>query len=395
MRRILDAGPISRARIAAETGLTEAAISRITRELVDLGLLAEGLAKPTTGRPGRPSVELSLPTAGVYVIGIGAGAFEQWIRVSTISGKVIARRQLHLVGLDGPQAMEVIADSIKTLLSADEFSSSRLIACGAAIAGIVSPDTGTILSSPNFGWTNLPFAEILTKKIGVATKVESLHHALNLAESRLGKTSGVVNVLLVNAALGIGASILADGRLIRGSRTAAGQIGHMAVDGANEICTCGRHGCLDTVASGHAVLTQLGKIPRRASPRQHEPVDARFLRSAMDSAAAGDAAAIDAFHNAGLELGKALSRIKMVTDPDCIVLAGPLAQVESYAEGTRQTLFAGIDPDNASPNLVISAQEMDAAGAWLALENFVFSERLDPSKFLAIGDPNMAGQLSD
>lgn len=381
MKRVFEAGRISRTQIALDTGLTAAAISRITRELLDLKLLEEGSLVSEKGRPGRRSVELSLRSDGAYVVGIGAGAFEQRLQLATLHGKVIARRSLRLVGLNTVSAGAAIVDAIKTLLQQNDLKSATLVGCGAAIAGVVDKSGEEIVSSPNFGWKNFPLAKILHHELGLQTAVESLHHALNLTESKLGHTAGVDNVLLVNAALGIGASILADGKIFRGGSRAAGQLGHIPVDGVTEICTCGRRGCLDTVASGHAVLTRLGLIPPRERPHEHEPSDSKLLKRAMEQALTGDSIACDAFKSAGASLGKALGSVRMITDPERIILAGPLAQVPSYVEGTREALINSRTMEEPLPALVISDQQNDAAGAWVALDRFVFTDRLDPATF--------------
>lgn len=381
MKRVFEAGRISRSQIAVDTGLTAGAITRITRELLDLNLLREGSMVAEKGGPGRRSIELSLPSGGAFVVGIGAGAFEQYLRIATLTGGIAIRRSLNLVGLDAAAAAAEIVDTLKKLFRREEFRSSTLIACGAAVAGVVDPVTEKVIASPNFGWKDFPLASILEEELGLPATVESLHHALNLAEASLGQTVSVDNVMLVNAALGIGGSILADGRLVRGGKTAAGQIGHMPIDGVTEMCTCGRRGCLDTVASGHAVLTRLGLIPLRDRPRVHEPRDSILLKSAMDRAAEGDGNAIEAFKSAGASLGKALAAIRMVTDPERIILAGPLAQVPSYMEGMREALSSNRIMDEELPAVLVSDQQSDAAGTWLALDQFVFSDRLNPSTF--------------
>ena len=381
MKRVFDAGRISRTQIATDTGLTAAAISRITRELLNLNLIEEGSFVLEQSRPGRRSVELSVSSKGAYVIGIGAGAFEQWVRLANLRGEVVFRCPLRLVGLGPEQAATAIVETLRGVLKKDALRSCKLIGCGVAIAGVVDPATGQVISSPNFGWEQFPLGPILERELGTGVTIESLHHALNLAEASLGQTVGMSNILLVNAALGIGASVLADGRIVRGQGTAAGQIGHIPVDGVDEPCTCGRRGCLDTVASGHAVLTRLGQLPPRDQPKKHEAGDAILLEFAMARAAAGDHEAIEAFRIAGQKLGKTLAAIRMVTDPECIVLAGPLAQVPSYVEGTREMLQVARMANEPVPQFMVSDQQVDSAGAWLALQRFVFSEQLDPASF--------------
>lgn len=381
LRRVFETGAISRTQLAADSNLTGAAISRITRELLNFGLLQEGTLITDNSRPGRKSIELNLPASGVYVVGVGAGAYEQWVRISTIGGDILARRALKLIGLGGDDAIHTIVDAVDELLRMRELKGAKLIGCGVAVAGVVDPIRGELINSSNFGWRHIPIAKTLKKALGMPIRVESLHHALNLAEVALGQSTGLKNILLVNAALGIGASIFVNGSLLRGKSTSAGQIGHMIVDGNGEVCTCGRRGCLDTVASGHAVLTHLGHIPKRAHPEEHRSEDAQLLKRAMDAAHRGDEAATAAFKGAGRELGKALLAIKMVTDPECIVIAGPLAQINYYILGVREALESNAATGEALPKLIVSNQQMDAAGAWLALESLVFGDNLDPSTF--------------
>lgn len=374
LRQVFEAGRISRTQVAAATGLTGAAVSRITRELLDLGLLEEGDSSGEQGRPGRRSVDLALAGDGAYVVGIGVGAFEQWARIANLRGEVVAERRLAFVAGTPEETVAHIAHEVDEMVDEAGLQRTRLFGVGVAVAGVVAPATGEVLSSPNLGWKALPLGEILSREFNLPVRVESMHHALNLAEAHLGQTRGVNDVLLVNAALGIGASILSDGRLVRGGHTAAGQIGHMPVADAHEICTCGRRGCLDTVASGHAVLTYLEAVPQREKPREHGPQDAVLLQQAIDRAADGDPRTAGAFAAAGKRLGEALAVVRAVTDPERVILAGPLARVPSFVAAVRKAMARCSTTEQRASIPVVSDQRIDAAGAWLALDAFVFRE---------------------
>ncbi|MGI9385680.1 MAG: ROK family protein [Methyloligellaceae bacterium] len=380
LRQIFKEGPVSRTRIAEFTGLTNAAISRITRELIDAGLVLEGDSVAPKGKPGRRFVELSLAPEGAYVLGFGAGAFEQWVRLSDARGMVVARTRLRLLDIKSPDdTIDRVASALENLVEVHGIDRRRVMGVGAAVAGVVDFARGVVVRSPNLGWRDLPLAAGLGSRLKLPVRVESLHHAFNLTEARLGDTVGLSHVVLVNAALGLGSSILAGGRLLRG-RAAAGQIGHMAVPDADEVCTCGRRGCLDTVASGHAVLTRLGLLAQRRTAREHDVGDAALLTRAMERETEGDAETAEAFNAAGARLGLALTAVRSVVDPECIVLAGPLAQVESYVSGVRHALSAGDEPPADPIALVVSRQSVDAAGAWLALDGYVLGDaiNLDP-----------------
>ena len=374
LRHIFRSGPASRTRLAAATGLTEAAISRITRELIDEGLLSEGLPLVQEGRPGRRFIDLELPPSGSYVLGLGVGAYEQWLSLSGLDAHPIARLKLDLLGVgNAERAIDLAIREARRLIKQAGIDPERVAGFGAAVAGITDPASGVVVRSSNIGWRDVPLGQRLGKALALPVRIESLHHALNLAEAEVGQTRGKRDVLLINAALGIGASILSGGRLIKGSAAAAGQIGHMPVAGASEICTCGRVGCLDTVASGHAVLTGLRLVRRRISPVEHGVESARLLERAMARASAGDRKAISAFQNAGTRLGEAVATVVAVVDPEAIVLAGPLIQVPAYVEGVRESLASCL-ARRPETELVLSALSSDRAGAWLALDSFVLSQ---------------------
>ena len=367
-------GNISRGALAQSTGLTGAAISRITRELIQAGLLREQSGTSGPGGPGRPTRELEFLPGGAFVVGVGIGAYEQWVQIADMRGRSIARRALRLRSLrTAESALRNVVQEIKALAAAAAIPQRRIIGCGIAIAGLVDPASGTVLQSPNLGWRDVPVADRLGAALGAPVCVDAMHHALNLAEMR--RTSAQdESVVLINAAMGIGASVMLHGSVLRGGHAAAGQIGHMRVAGANDLCTCGRRGCLDTVASGYAVLRRLKAVANRKAPKEHDVKDARRLMQIIGGDDRGAPSVLKALFESGQQLGAALGIVARVLDPDRFVLAGPLAQTESYVAGVRSGLGA------SSPALSVSVLPADSAGAWLALSRFVLSSTLDLSR---------------
>lgn len=365
--------PLSRGAIAEGIGLTEPAVSRITRELIDAGLLKEVAKAATTGRPGRPLIELELGDDGAYVLGLEIGAIDRWISLTNIRGDVIARAELNLLSFDDPgQSLKHVAAQAESLVDRSGIEHSRLVGGGVAIAGLVDNRGALLVESPNLGWRHVAVASILEDRLGIPCKVESRPNALILAESRLGIARGRTNITLVLVGLGIGGALMFEGRLVRGQNNAAGQIGHLQMPGTQALCTCGRYGCLDTVASGYAILTRLGLRPARTKAQRHDVEDAHVLRTTASRADDGDASAVQAFRSAGEQLGHALKSIVAVADPEAIILAGPVPRMGGYLEGVRATF-----PCGQEISLVASTTTIDSAAAWLALEAFVFSHNLD------------------
>lgn len=396
LRHVFRTGPMSRTRLAAATGLTAAAISRITRELIDEGLLSEGAPLVQEGRPGRRFIDLELARDGAYVLGLGIGAYEQWLMLCGLDGHPIERLKLDIMGVGkAERAVDLAIREARRLISRTGVDPQRVAGFGAAVAGVTDTASGTIVRSPNIGWKDVPLGARLAAALRLPVRVESLHHALNLAEAEIGQTRGHRDVLLINAVLGIGASILSGGRLIKGRTAAAGQLGHMAVAGSSEVCTCGRVGCLDTVASGHAVLTELGLVERRVSPVEHGVENARLLEQAMAQANAGQRKPIAAFRAAGTRLGEAIAAVVAMVDPDAIVLAGPLSHVPAYVDAVRKSLAACFS-GGLEVELLLSGLSSDRAGAMLALDSFVLSQGVghDARERTVAGERDLAGQPS-
>jgi predicted NBD/HSP70 family sugar kinase len=367
-------GAMSRKDIAAQARLTGAAISRIARELVDAGLVTEGEGtQEHAGRNGRgrPTVALQLAPGGGFVVGVGIGAYEQWVQIANLRGACVSRRALKLLGARTPaRAITELAAQVRVLADEARIPRGRLLGVGVAIAGVVDPARAVVMHSPNIGWEGVALGESLARATRLPVVVEAMHHALNLAEARHGAMRGIADAVLVNAAMGIGASVMEEGRIVRGSHGAAGQIGHMRVAGAKELCTCGRRGCLDTVASGYAVLRRLGKAASRRTPGEHDAGTAQRLLAAIERERGGERAARAAFRACGEQLGDALNAVRAVFDPARIVLAGPLSQTGSYVEGVRASL-------GGEPQVFLATHSTDAAAANLALAQLAFGPQLD------------------
>jgi predicted NBD/HSP70 family sugar kinase len=380
LERLFRGGKISRTALAGATGLTPAAVSRITRELVDARLVRELAHGGRAASRGRPQVDLELAADGAYVIGIGIGAFEQWIRVSDLRGDCVSRKEVQLLGQPTARAaLALLVKEIRALLLLAKIPRRRVLGVGIASAGVVDRDSGCIIESPNLGWSDVPVARIVSDALGLPVCVEAMHHALNLAEDAFGNGAGRGDTVLVNAAMGIGASVMEQGRIVRGRYSAAGQMGHMNVSGAQDLCTCGRRGCLDTVASGYGVLRRLGMVPPRRVAREHDAAAARKLLSAIERERQGEPRSRKAFQASGEQLGEALNVVRALLDPQRIVLAGPLGHTASYFKG----VLARLNERDAGggtkevPLLAVALHTPDSAGAFLALSEFVFGSKLE------------------
>ncbi len=244
-------GPRSRAALAQETSLTKATVSALIADLIDRGLVDE-LDTPNAGRVGRPATD-------VGVAGHRVGALGLQIDVDGVAACVVdLSGEVRLVHRDttpnrGVPASQVLDRLSKVTLHALAETTEVGIECiGGALAlpGLVDPRSGTLFVAPNLHWFDADLASLATTlhlpaEFPIAVENEANLGAL--AELRYGVGQQRQSFVYVSAGGGIGAGIVLDGRVLRGSHGFAGELGHVVIDPTGTPCACGARGCLETV----------------------------------------------------------------------------------------------------------------------------------------------------
>ncbi|MGM0352236.1 ROK family protein [Streptomyces sp. ECR3] len=305
-------GPLSRAAIASRIGLTRAAVSTLVDELIRTGLL-EVLGPERPGRVGRPGSALTVSGRGPAGIGAEIGVDHLAVCAVDLRGEVRARAVRH--GTNRGRPAEPVLGELTALVGQVVAEAERegLWAAGLAVAvpGLVAPDARTVVRAPNLGWRELDLAPLLPT--GLPLTVDNEANFGSLAELWLGDDAPR-NFLHVSAEIGIGGALVVDGRLLRGTRGFAGELGHVPVRPEGPACVCGGRGCLEQYAGEEAVLRAAGLEPRE---------DRVGLLG--ERAAAGDAEVRRALRGAGTALGIALTGAVNLLDPEAVVLGGALS----------------------------------------------------------------------
>jgi predicted NBD/HSP70 family sugar kinase len=165
----------------------------------------------------------------------------------------------------------------------------------------------------------------LAEELDMPVTVNNIIHSVAVAEGRVGAARGVRSYVCVYVDMGIGSGIVADGRLFFGQRGFSGEIGHCPVVADGLACGCGRSGCLETVASTMALARaaeQAIAAGEASVLSEREPIDAAAITQA---ALAGDALSVRLLAAAGEHLGRGISYLLNILDPEMVVLAGPYA----------------------------------------------------------------------
>ncbi|PRY21075.1 ROK family protein [Pseudosporangium ferrugineum] len=313
------ADPISRAAVAAATGLTRATVSALVDDLIAGKLLVEVEPAPRSGA-GRPAAGLRLAPDGPAGLGLEINVDYRAACVVDLTGRI--RHRLVEAGDQRPvgagsalAALSLLATEARRRAEAD-----GLTVAGAALAvpGLVTGDD-TVRIAPNLGWLDVAVGELGGLPVAVDNEA-------NLAAlSELGTGELPPSFVYISGEIGIGAGIVLDGALFRGVRGWSGEIGHLAIDPDGPPCRCGARGCLEQYAGQEAMLRAAG------------------------AATVADLAAAD-LSTAGHALGTAIAAVVNLLDVGTVVLGGiyapllPRLRDAIGAEIDRRVLTADWSP---------------------------------------------------
>ena len=363
--------PVSRADVAAATGMTRSTASRLADDLVAAGILAE-----LDPAPARPAVPLAPPRGTFMALGLEVNAAHMAVRAIDLSGQVLAEHVVvdDFADSDPAGVLARLARLAADVLGVDAVARARAVGAALALPGLVSGDR--LLRAPNLGWRHVRPAEHLDAVLAPAGLELRLGNEANYGAITVGRERPAAphcwpSFIYLSGENGIGAGIMREGRIVVGANGFAGEIGHIQVDPDGPRCSCGNRGCVERYAGRRLILAASG-LPDDARPDE-----------LVDAWRAGDERARHAVSRAARALGAGLGAAINLLDIPVVVLGGhlaPLAQVlrpELESELERRVLASAW----SAPRIMTAAgdQMSGATGAaWSLLEDVV----ADPSAWM-------------
>ena len=311
-------GRISQADIARVTGLSRTTVHTLVSELKEAGLVHEVETTMPDLRSGRPAVQLMLRDSPLAVVGIDFGHSHVQVAVADIAHNVLAERRCDLdVSHDARTAMDTAARMVDEVLNEGRVERKSVIAAGMGIPGPVDRGRGTAGSASILpGWAGLRIENEMQQRLGMPVEIENDANLGALAEMTWGAGRECSNFAYIKAATGIGAGLVVDGRLLRGASGTAGEIGHTTLDESGALCYCGNRGCLETVASGPAIVGLVSS----GHP------ETLTLGQVIELAAGGDVRCRRAISDAGREIGVAVAGLCNLINPERVIVGGLLSR---------------------------------------------------------------------
>jgi predicted NBD/HSP70 family sugar kinase len=317
--------PISRVEIANITGLRPSTISSIVNRLIRKGVIYEGAEGPSSG--GRKPTYLYINAENAYVLAIDIGVRETVYAVSDFNGRILKQKALITEGK--PQIfLNRLALEIEKTVTKD-YSRVKFAAVGVSVPGLINRETGEVAVSPNLGWNNLPVKRILEEKLKLPVYVENDANAAAFSELWYGplKEIRVKTLLYILVVDGLGTGLIINGELHVGSRIGMGGFGHMCIEPNGEVCSCGRKGCWETLASESATIARYHRLMSNKNGSI-----TTSMTDIIAQADRGEEKALSALKATAEYLGEGIASLAHGLSPEIVVIGGDISTAWSILE---------------------------------------------------------------
>lgn len=355
---------VSRADLIEKTELPRSTVNASVRKLLDLAAIEEyEMAGSTGGR--RAALLRAIPKRDLAFVA-ELGTRHARIGISDMSGRVVTATSIPInISAGQSQILEILENKWNEL-KAQSCPQRNISAVGLAVPGPIDNDGFVTGAARMPGWNQTDVRSLLNERLNLPVFVENDARAGAIGEwVRRGEKNDPILYLKVGS--GIGAAWITDGVVHRGSSGFAGEITHTRISTDSPLpCSCGNTGCLETVASGAAIMRRL----------QETDLNISNVAQLIQAARNGDYPVVPLVREAGLRIGEVLSGLVNFLNPRQVIIGGSLSQIDALIAGIRSELYRRCLPMSTSDLTVepaLSRQDAPLIGmAILARERLFY-----------------------
>jgi predicted NBD/HSP70 family sugar kinase len=315
---------ISRAEIARSTQLTRTTVSEVVAGLIGEGLVEEAGFSSSVG--GKPSIQLSLVADSRYRIGLNLARDRFTGAVVNLRGDLKDTVEIPVQWNDRGQALQLVFQIVDQLLKKGW---KPIVGIGVGAPGLINTREGQVVRAVNLDWQDFPLAHLLQERYQLPVAVMNDSQATAVGEFVYGHHQAGSNLIVITVNNGIGAGLLINGQLFQGDNGYAGEIGHVSIPGNEQVCRCGKRGCLETIASTQAIVQRVQAAAGSTETLSLEQVLRRFND--------GDATIRQFVEEAGHALGATIGSLSGALNINTVVLTGDMIHFgQVWLDATRQ-----------------------------------------------------------
>lgn len=333
IKNLYTKGSNTAGEMCVEVGISLPTVNSLLGDLMASGeVIKQGRAESQGGR--KPDL-YRLADDSFYLISVDINKFRIRTAIYNSSNKAITEAETLKLPLNNEkETFDKICDFIIQHKEKSGLPDHKIIAVGISMPGLIDAVHGINHTYLKFGKKSL--VENFEARLERKVFLENDARAMTLAEFKFGHNDQYKNVLGIFIGWGIGLGILIDGKIYQGASGFAGEFSHSPIFESRDItCSCGKKGCLESVSSGTAIV----RMAKEAIENDQESILARLAKEnngevepylVVDAALAGDQRAITILSEAGLDLGRGISILIQLLNPELIIIGGSVAEAKQY-----------------------------------------------------------------
>lgn len=317
--------------LCRELKLSAPKVTSILNDLIQDGLVKDyGKVDSTGGR--KPNLYGLAPDSGFF-LGVDVKQYHINIGLTDFQKNLVKITENYPYSLSNSKAsLDELCNVIKNFIDELTVPKEKILGIGINLSGRINYATGYSYSF--FHFHEDPLSKTIEKEVNIPVFLENDSRAMAYGEFSSGIVKNEKDVLFLNLDYGIGMGIMINGELYYGKSGYSGEFGHIPVFNNEIICQCGKKGCLETEASGWALIKMFQKKLKEGSStlitRENIPPEKIRLEDIINAAHNEDVLAIEQISKIGDKLGKGIAVLINLFNPELVILGGSLAATEEY-----------------------------------------------------------------
>jgi predicted NBD/HSP70 family sugar kinase len=327
----INEGNFSLADLSKEINISIPTTTKLIEELMEDGFI-EDMGKQDTNGGRRPSIFGLNPSAG-YFVGTDIEMSSISMAITDFKGQIVAyHAEIPCKVESSVQSFRALCDTIKDHIGKSGINIDQVLAYGINLSGRVNNETGYCFTY--FIGEDRPIGSLLEEEFQAPVFVENDSRAMTYGEYICGVANNETDMLFLNVTWGLGMGMVIDGKLSYGKSGFSGEIGHFPLLNNDQICHCGKTGCLETGASGsaaHRILIEKLQDGRASVlSDKYQKGETITLEDILNAVNEEDVLAIEVIEEVGTTLGRAIAGLINIFNPELVVIGGKLASVKDY-----------------------------------------------------------------
>ncbi len=347
----------------------------LLNDLITLGYVKNlGIGESSGGR--KPNL-YGLPQNGFYVISCDFARFHAHMAICDCNNKFVTPVVEIDTHIDDPDLVEKLFQTAQKLMNDNQIPNDKVYGLGVDMPGLVDSKTGINYTIKDKKHQNV--RRLLKQRFNKLVYVDNDARMHAFGEYHFGEAKKYKDVIFIHWSWGLGLGIFINGQLCSGNKGFAGELSHIPMVENGELCICGKRGCLETIACSNTIMRRVkqGFADQEISslinnfkdrPEKVTPEDV------INAARQGDDFCISILNEIGKAMGKGLSYIIQLLNPEIIVLSGPLSRAKQYVLSPIQQSLNRLCLEKISENTAIIVSELGDQSALLGTSEMVFQK---------------------